>query len=257
VRLPLLAFALVVTGSHYPTAAVAVPPAPTLSAATATPPARVKRSPKRRKPVAAADGETPILISVTPLKSSPALEQAYQAFNAGNPDLARTTWEKILRTEPYNSDALHGLAAVALQRGHSGEAAEFYAKALEANPKDALAISGLLSLRMPADSPQAESRLKTLLAEQPESPYLHFALGNLLARNARWAEAQQSYFTAHTLAPLDPDYLFNLAVSLDQLHQTRLAAQYYLQALAAAAVQPAGFDAAQLAARLQALQPAR
>ena len=235
----------------------AVTPAPTLSAPSIKASPRAKRSPKRRKPARASNHEKPILISATSLKANPAQEQAYQAFIAGDLDLARTTWEKLLHTDPYNSDTLHGLAAVALRNAQPQAAADFYTKALEANPKDGFAISGLLSLRMPVDSQQAESRLRTLLAEQTGSAYLHFALGNLLARNTRWAEAQQSYFAAHTIDPRNADYLFNLAVSLDQLHQTRLAAQYYRQALAAAARQPAGFDAAQVSTRLQALQPAQ
>ena len=134
------------------------------------------------------------------------------------------------------------------------QALEYYLRALENDPKDALALSGLMALKAPADVMQAESRLKLLLAEQPNSPYLNFALGNLFVRSARWAEAQQAFFKAHTADPANPDYLFNLAISLDQLHQPRLAAQYYGKALDAAAHQPAGFDAAQVATRLKALQ---
>jgi MSHA biogenesis protein MshL len=128
-----------------------------------------------------------------------------------------------------------------------------YLRALEADPKDARAYAALTLLRPAADMQQDESRLKILLAEQPDSPDLHFALGNLYTRGARWAEAQQAFFRAHAVERGNPDYLFNLAVSLDQLHQPRLAAQYYRQALAAAVRQPAGFDSARIEARLQML----
>ena len=69
-----------------------------------------------------------------------------------------------------------------------------------------------------------ESRLKTLLASQPESGSLNFALGNLYSRQGRWSEAQQVYFNAVAADADNPDYLFNLAVSLDHLRQPRLAA---------------------------------
>lgn len=189
-----------------------------------------------------------------PKKIDPAVDQAYEAFNRGETAQAELLWKKALSRDPRNSDALHGMAAIALRDNNPALAAEYYGRALENDPKDGLALSGLMALRAPTDPLQAESRLKLLLAEQPGSSHLNFALGNLYARGARWNEAQQAYFKAHTADPANPDYLFNLAVSLDQLHQRRLAAQYYEKAITAATRQPAGFDADGAATRLKALQ---
>jgi Tfp pilus assembly protein PilF len=216
------------------------------------PPRRTEARPAQAAP--AAQAQSPVRLSMAQQKTNPLLEQAYQAFNRGEIDLAEANWNKVLAADPRNADALHGMAAIAQQRQQTGEAANYYLRALEADPKDALALSGLVSLRTSADTQSTESRLKTLLAEQPDSPYLNFALGNLYARSTRWAEAQQAYFKSHTADPGNPDYLFNLAVSLDQLHQPNLAIQYYKQALAAVTQQPVGFDAAQVAARLKILQ---
>ena len=257
-----------------PPAASAVPPAPTFPQPASTAPApavtpaetgtpaaapletqpRQTAKPAQPPSPAAAQPESPIRVSRAVQKTDPLLEQGFEAFSRGELDRAAAAWRKALAADSRNADALHGLAAIAVQRQQPDEAAAFYLRALEANPKDALALSGLVSLRAPADAQQTESRLKTLLAEQPDSPYLNFALGNLYARGMRWAEAQQAFFRAHVAEPANPDYLFNLAVSLDQLRQPRLAVQYYNQALAAAAQQPAGFDAAQVAARLKILQ---
>ena len=195
-----------------------------------------------------------IRVSAAPQKLNPSLEQAFLAFNRGETNLAQAAWQRVLESDPKNSDALYGLAAIALQHQQPNLAADYYLRALEANPKDALALSGLASLKGNADPQQTESRLKNLLAEQPDSPFLNFALGNLYARNTRWADAQQAYFRAHVADPRNPDYLFNLAVSLDQLRQSRLAIQYYNQALGAVTLQPVGFDPAQVAARLKILQ---
>ncbi|MDP1605188.1 MAG: tetratricopeptide repeat protein [Rhodocyclaceae bacterium] len=219
--------------------AAAVPPAPTFTAPATTKPA---------------PAQNPIRVTAAPQKTNPLLEQAFAAFNRGDIPLAQSAWLRTLETDPKNSDALYGLAAVALQQQQPNQAAEFYLRALEANPKDALALSGLINLKGHGDPQQTESRLKNLLAEQPDSPFLNFALGNLYARNALWGDAQQAYFKAHVADPANPDYLFNLAVSLDQLRQGRLAIQYYNQALAAAVRQPAGFDPAQVAVRLKTLQ---
>lgn len=232
-----------------PVAAV-VQPAET----TAAKPQRTEANPPQYAASESASPSSPIRVSKALRKTEPLLEQAYAAFNRGELDLAQAAWQKALAADPRNADALHGLAAISAQRDKTEEAAALYLRALEADPKDALALAGLLALKMPADTLQTESRLKTLLAEQPDSPYLNFALGNLHARSMRWAEAQQDFFKAHVAEPANPDYLFNLAVSLDQLRQPRLAVQYYNQALAAAAQQPAGFDATQVATRLKALQ---
>lgn len=256
---------------HAPAPAIAaVPPAPTFNepASSASPPAppvhtwatdEENTAPPRRTapktaPSAAAGLKSPIRLSSSTQKIDPLLDQAWQAFNSGEVELARAAWQKVLAADPRNSNALHGLAALAQQRRQPDEAAEYYLRVLEADPKDALALAALTSLRIPTDAQQTESRLKTLLAEQPDSPWLNFALGNLYARGARWADAQQAYFRAHAADPANPDYLFNLAVSLDQLRQPRLALQYYGKALVAAAKQPAGFDAAQVATRLKTLQ---
>lgn len=246
-----------------PVAAVpTVPPAPTSLTSQLSDPDKDKptalasKQPMRASTSPAPVAESPVRVTSAPKKIDPSLELAYQAFNSGDLGSAEANWKKALAKDPRNSDALHGMAAIALHNQKPAQAADHYLNALENDPKDALAIAGLLALKAPVDLLQSESRLKTLLAEQPNSPHLNFAIGNLFSRSARWADAQQAYFKAHTIDPANPDYLFNLAVSLDQLHQPRLAVQYYQQALSAAAGQPSGFDAAQVATRLKALQSA-
>ncbi|MPN55938.1 hypothetical protein SDC9_203622 [bioreactor metagenome] len=97
--------------------------------------------------------------------------------------------------------------------------------------------------------------MKTALSEQPESAPLLFALGNLYARQARWSEAQQAYFQAYAADPENPDFIFNVAVSLDHLRKSKLAAQYYQMALTAGESRAAGFDRNQVRSRLAELQP--
>ena len=113
----------------------------------------------------------------------------------------------------------------------------------------------MLSTARQGDADSAESRLKTALSGQPDSPPLLFALGNLYARQQRWSEAQQAYFQAYAGEPDNPDIIFNLAVSLDRLRQGRLAAQYYRMALDAGDVRTAAFDRDQVRTRLLELQP--
>jgi len=88
---------------------------------------------------------------------------------------------------------------------------------------------------------QAESRLKTMLATDPGADVLNFTLGNQYAQQGRWADAQQAYFRAYSADSENPDFAFNLAVSLDHLRQTGLALEYYRRALVLAQKRAANF----------------
>lgn len=204
---------------------------------------------------AAVDTNDPVHLTKAPQKVDPSLLRGFDAFNRGDLASARTEYTRALQSDPRNTDALHGLAAIAQKQGHWDQAAWGYQKILEANPQDAVALAALINIRGQADPATAESRLKTLTAAQPELAAPAFSLGNLYARQGRWNEAQQAYFQAYNAEPSNPDILYNLAISLEHIRQTRLAAQYYDQAISAAKTHPASFDSAQAAARMQALQP--
>lgn len=182
----------------------------------------------------------------------PAVARAYAAYSAGDLESAKRHYDEALRADPRSLDALDGMAAVALRAGRRDVAEEYLARALEIDPKDGFALAAMTSLRSRSDAQTGESRFKGLIAAAPDSAAAHFGLGNLYAREGRWAEAQQSYFRAYTSEPDNPDFMFNLAVSLDHLRQPKLAQQYYQQALAAG--RPGAFDREQAAARLRELQ---
>ena len=175
--------------------------------------------------------DSPVRLSRKPTRVNQTLEYAYASFQSGNLDQAKLGYEQVLRNDAKNTDALLGLATIAARQGQTERAQEFYLLALESDPNDATAQAGLINLRGQTNPGLSESRLKTLLASQPDSSALHFALGNLYAHQARWSEAQQAYFRAYSTEPDSADIIFNLAVSLDHLHQNKLAAEYYQRAL--------------------------
>jgi len=194
--------------------------------------------------------QTQVQLTRTRPTANPLVLSGWQQLQNGNLESARRDYEQSLQREPKNVDALLGLAVIAQRRGSAVEAERYYQLAFESDPKDAAAQAAVIGLSAPSDPSTAESRLKIALAEQPESPSLNFALGNLYAREQRWSEAQQAYFNAVASEGSNPDYLFNLAVSLDQLRQPRLAAQYYQKALEASSQRPAAFDRERVARRI-------
>lgn len=219
----------------------------------ATSEAPAKTSTPQRAPLPPGN-DGAIRLSSSRQTPDPTLERAYEALQADRLADARRDYELVLRNDARNVDALLGLASIATRRGQTGNAADLYQLALEADPRNATALAGLTNLRGQIDPGLSESRLKTLLASQPESAALNFALGNLYARQNRWNDAQQAWFRAHTADPGNADYLYNLAVSLDHLRQKRLAVQYYQSALDAAGTHDAVFDKNQVRSRIQDLQ---
>lgn len=183
---------------------------------------------------------------------NPFLEKAYQAFQTGDYEAAQQLYQSVTRTEPNNRDAILGLAALALQKKQPEQAVSYYLRLLELSPQDPDALAGLTGLKGQSDPAQTESSLKKILLQYPGAAAVYFALGNVYAQQSRWPEAQQAYFRAHSNAPDNPDYAFNLAVGLDHLGQDKLALIYYQKALALSG--PGGFDKAQARLRLLELQ---
>lgn len=212
--------------------------------------------------------EPPALInfsrSVTSPSRNPALENAYAAYQAGDFDVAERLYSEVLVTAPLNRNALLGLASIAANRRDTVAALELYSKLLARNPNDPVAQAGLLDIMPRGSLREQETELKRLRAENPQMAPLAYALGNFMASQQRWSEAQQAYFSALQLAKNDaqggavnPDYAFNLAVSLEHLGQPRPASNYYQEALALAEDHPAGFDPAVARQRLSSVESAR
>ena len=182
----------------------------------------------------------------------PQVEAGYAAYQAGDLARARDAYRRALADEPMNRDALLGLAAVETRLRKPAAAEALYARVLQRDPRDVHARAGLLGLRGAQQDPvSAESQLKNLLATDPAATELQYALGNQYAKQERWSDAQQAYFKAFTAEPDNPDYAYNLAVSLDHLHKPGLALEYYRRALTLAGPRSAGFNRAAVERRVQ------
>jgi len=191
----------------------------------------------------------------------PQLNQAYTAFQQGSYSQARQFYESVLADAPLHRDALLGLAAIAVENQQPGQAMEYYSRLLARNPADPVARAALLELQ-PAGGPAAQEReLRRLQQAHPGVAPLAYALGNFYASRQQWTDAQQNYFRALQLAKttasrpseVNPDYAFNLAVSLEHLGQSRAAVSFYREALEQANGFPASFDAALVRNRIESI----
>lgn len=186
---------------------------------------------------------------------TPTLQDAWHAYQSGEYLAAAQGYHSVLAQDPKNRDALLGLGAIAQQQGQDQTAQQYFRHVLLLDPRDPVALGAMAAYS--TDDADAEVRLKQMLTEQPQAAALHYALGNTYADQSRWAEAQQSYFSARALEPGNALFTFNLAVSLDHLGQSRLAADHYRQALELDSSNSAGFDHAQAQRRLNELTSSR
>jgi tetratricopeptide (TPR) repeat protein len=224
----------------------------------ATAPARASRPSTRQQSATTAGrpAADPSKLSVNRAAPdvNPKLDAAWRAYNQGDLQSARLNYGEMLREEPSNRDALLGMAALEVRASRPELAEPYYRKLLEANPRDPHAQAGLLSLHAQTTDPvQAESRVKSLIANDPEAQVLYFTLGNQYAQQGRWPEAQQAYFRAFSADPENPDFAYNLAVSLDQVKQPKQALEYYRRAIALAQQRSSNFDQALARNRVQEL----
>jgi tetratricopeptide (TPR) repeat protein len=178
----------------------------------------------------------------------------YQAYVTGDDAAAARYYRQAVQAEPRNVDAVLGMAAAAARQGKTEEAIAHYMRVLELEPRNASAQTGLIGFMGQLDPTASETRLKTLLAQQPEAAFLHAALGNLYADQGQWPSAQQAYFQAYHFDPSSAEYAFNLAVSLDQMGKPDLALSHYQRALELLSKQGGALDKRQLEARITQLQ---
>jgi Flp pilus assembly protein TadD len=167
-----------------------------------------------------------------PTEASELVREAFNALQANQIEKADRIYQQVLRQNPDLRDALLGAAATATSLGNFNQAMKHYQQRLAAAPNDTYARAGLLGLASSATSRASiQSELNALLVENPQSAQLHFVKGVSLASANEWRNAQSAFYEAYSLDNKNPDYAFNLAVSLDHLRQPSLARVYYERAL--------------------------
>jgi Flp pilus assembly protein TadD len=181
------------------------------------------------------------------------INSAYAEYINGNYSIAEAEYQKVLDTKPNNRDALLGIAAIAYIKGDIQSAYTGYHKVLKLYPRDSIAYTALIDMQSGNNPEQGESAIKLMLQNEPETAFLYFALGNLYAIQSRWADSQQAFFDAYRFESNNPDYAFNLAVSLEHVGQAKTALDYYNVALQLSDNVTVNFNTATVLARIDAL----
>lgn len=185
------------------------------------------------------------------------LTNAYRMYEERNYSAAKNQYAEILQTQPNNYDALLGFATTTQALGDNKLAEQYYNILIDRYPRDTYSQAGLLSLLGSYDFSARTSKIKSFIKSSPNTAYFHFLLGENYAKNHLWGDAQAALFDAVRLDKNNPDYNFNLAVSLDQLNKHDVALNYYQNAISLASTRPANFDLNQARIRAGQLQVLR
>jgi tetratricopeptide (TPR) repeat protein len=185
----------------------------------------------------------------------PEVLRGYTALQQNQFSQAREAYSQVLAKNATHRDALLGIAYAHHALGDTAQAMSTLRRLIELYPRDSDASSALYLIG--GGDPQIEeSRLKQLLERGERPAILHYALGVLYFEQTRYGEAERSFAKAVSMDPDQPDYAYNLALSLDRLGRIREAARQYVVALNLANQASAVFSRDIARTRLRALTAA-
>ena len=243
------------TETTAPTGQTDSPSAPASFASAPLPP-KIEHMPATTAPtVGVSAGELRISRSHKPAGVDETIRLPYDAFISDDLVAAEAAYGQALASNPDRRDALLGMGAIAVRKGDRAHAYRNYANVLKRFPEDPIASAALFSLTGSRGEATA-ARLRMLLDTHADQPFIHFALGNWYARRGRWGDAQLAYFDAVRFKGDNPDYAFNLAVSLDRMGQSAAVLDYYQKSLSLADSNGGNFNPANVLQRISKLSDA-
>lgn len=166
----------------------------------------------------------------------------------------------LLYKQPNDIEVLMLYGSTLLRKGDIKSAAEFFDRAIIIDPSNETARALHLMTISDLSSDGRVNELRRLHAQNPMNHFLTHELGKALALIGDWQEA--SYFFRQALdtalsksaiSGINPDYPYNLAVSLEQVGMHEAAIDYYRDAINYARLNIHSFDLEQAHQRVRTL----
>ncbi len=152
---------------------------------------------------------------------------------------AVTLWTETVRRVPTNPRAHNNLGQALVEAGRAGEAAPFFARAIELDPGYVSArYNFAVSLLAQGQTAESVAPFEAVLRLAPDHADAHLNLGTALMRLHRAAEAVPHYERALALVP-GADAHYNLGIALLDTKRTSEAVGHFRSALRLSPAMPA------------------
>jgi len=158
---------------------------------------------------------------------------AYSALIRGEYDTALGFYDQALKDEPTSVLALLGRGTALQKLGRKDEARLSYERALKVNPDNREALSNLIALEGERAPGEALNRLADLERQYPSFSPIKAQMGLIYARMGDFDGALDYFRRALAVTPDAPMYLYNMALVLDRMGQNEQAVSMYEQVLSA------------------------
>lgn len=185
------------------------------------------------------------------------VNEGYALYQKGEYGTSLSKYAQAYRQSPVNQDALLGMVATHTKLGQP-DLANVYRQKLKM-----LGLTADRDRKIKTDSPKVSSDrskipptpnlLLAQLKKTPNDAQLNFSIATLFAKKGDWEKAQNYYFKAHQFAPNNPNYAFNLAVSLEHLGHSKTALSFYKKTKNLMQVSPSSVNPMIVAKRLDVL----
>lgn len=161
------------------------------------------------------------------------VQEALHYHRSGKVREAEMAYERVLKQDPDNVDALHLLGVLASHGGRHDEAVARIGRAIEISPNiPALYLNLGNVYQMKGDLELAIASFQRALALKPDFAEAHLNLGNAFQAQKAYDSALSHYEKALAIKPDHPDILMNMGNVLQAQHRWNNAVAYYDRVIA-------------------------
>ena len=136
-----------------------------------------------------------LLARLLPSESDRQALEAAKLEKKGQPEEAKSIYQKILAAEPNHAKALLGLARILMEEKDKETALEYLEKVPLGTDERTEADQLIARLRLKESADQDESSLRDTLASNPDDLEARFSLAQALAAEERYQEALEEFLT--------------------------------------------------------------
>lgn len=167
---------------------------------------------------------------LAPNAAGPHVSLGVSYMQRGQPGQALEQFQQALARDPRNLMALSNAGSLELAAKHFGEAERYYRSAQQLAPDDPVTLLGLTASALQAGDEELARKSASLLAAM-DTPPIHFSLGLLFAKNARYAEAAGEFEGVERKGVNSPELFLNLGRVYSELKKYDAAKAYYFKAI--------------------------